>query len=773
MKSLQTKIFLFFVLLLILVQSIALWTLIKGNNAQEQQEITNRLTTAKTIFTEQFNSRRDYLGTFAETVAKDYGIKDIFEEDTRSLLVALNNHRKRIDADLAMTISSEGIITGQLQVAHLGNNKSKVQKGPELGNKFKHADWLESQQQAHFYLVNDALYQISLSPLTVGSTTIGWLAFGFEINQKLAEHFLNITQLQVDFIIENNTEWRLVASSNSEADVSFAHSIVEGKTPKKYIAIGHLITEFDEQKFGLAMYGLRADIVEVLQKQWWQLLILTLFTLLLSLTSAYLIAASITKPIKRLVQQAKKIANGDYQQPIKLKDKSELGQLANEFNAMQQAVLTREQEITHRANHDSLTELPNRNILVKKLNQLIKEKVSFQIFHLNLSRLKDVNETLGHDVGDWLIQRTADRLQKLSQFELLCHLGGDEFVLLFIKQDKHSIDSLAESINKTLEEHCDYGGINLQLQARMGISSFPEHSNIEKTLLQMADTALQNARKSNSILQCYDKSLDVNSVERLNLINDLKHAITDDQLELHYQPKLDLKTNVVTHAEALVRWHHPTLGMIPPDNFIYIAEQTGQINKLTRWVVSTAFKQSAIWRDNGIDINVAVNISAENLKEHDFHEFICSTISANNIPANKVTLEVTESAVVDNPESAISLLQKFKDAGIKISIDDYGTGYSSLAQLKQLPVHELKIDKSFVQHLHEDEDDRIIVRSTIELAHNMGLSVVAEGIEDDFSLRWLTEHGCELGQGYFISRPKTTSDFTTWIKKHNNIPEVS
>jgi len=189
MKSLQTKIFLFFVLLLILVQSIALWTLIKGNNAQEQQEITNRLTTAKTIFTEQFNSRREYLGTFAETVAKDYGIKDIFEEDTRSLLVALNNHRKRIDADLAMTISSEGIITGQLQVAHLSNTKSKVQKGPELGNKFKHTDWLESQQEAHFYLVNDALYQISLSPLTVGSTTIGWLAFGFEINQKLAEHF--------------------------------------------------------------------------------------------------------------------------------------------------------------------------------------------------------------------------------------------------------------------------------------------------------------------------------------------------------------------------------------------------------------------------------------------------------------------------------------------------------------------------------------------------------------------------------------------------------
>lgn len=765
MKSLQTKIFLFFVLLLLLVQSIALWTLFEGNNAQEQQEIHNRLTTAKTIFTEQFNSRRDYLAAFAETAAKDYGIKDVFEGDTRSLLFALNNHRKRINADLAMAISSKGDITAQLQLSHVDNAKRKVRKGPELGKQFKHVDWLESQEKSHLYMLDGILYQLSLSPLSVGSSTIGWLAFGFEINQELAQHFLDITQLQVDFILKQSNDWLLIASSNPDADIDFAKSIVDGNTPEQYIAIGELITEFDDEQFGLAMYALRADIVEVLQKQWWQFLILTFLTLLLSLTCAYFIAASITKPIKRLVEQAKMIASGDYQQKIKLKDSSELGQLADEFNVMQQSILNREQEITHRANHDPLTELPNRNILIKTLNELITAQTSFHLFHLNLSRLKDVNETLGHDVGDWLIQRTAERLTKLSQFKLLTHLGGDEFILLFEKQEQHSIIELVQTINIGLESHCDYGGINLQLQVRIGISSFPEHSNVDKTLLQMADTALQNARKTNANYQAYDKSFDVNSVERLNLINDLKDAISDNQLELHYQPKLDLKTNIVTHAEALVRWHHPTLGMIPPDNFIHIAEQTGQINKLTRWVVATALKQSALWRTDGIDINVAINISAEDLKDPDFYDFICNTIIENKVPENKVTLEVTESAVVEDPKSAIKLLQRFKDTGIKISIDDYGTGYSSLAQLKQLPVHELKIDRSFVQHLHEDEDDRIIVRSTIELAHNMGLSIVAEGIEDDFALRWLAKHGCELGQGYFISRPKPTNDFTSWMKR--------
>jgi diguanylate cyclase (GGDEF)-like protein len=767
MKSLQTKIFLFFVLLLLLVQSIALWTLFEGNNTQEQQEINNRLTTAKTIFTEEFYSRRDYLNAFAETAAKDYGIKDVFEDDIRSLFFALNNHRKRINADLAMAISVKGDITAQLQVSYLDNSENKVRKGLETGKKFKHIEWLESQEKSHLYMLDGILYQLSLSPLTVGSSTIGWLAFGFEINQELANHFLNITQLQVDFVLNQNGNWLLIASSNPEANIDFARNIIDGNTPKQYISIGELMTGFNDEKFGLAMYALRADIVEVLQEQWWQFLVLTFLTLLLSLTFAYFIAASITKPIKRLVEQAKVIARGEYQQKIELKDSSELGQLADEFNIMQQSILNREQEITHRANHDPLTELPNRNILIKTLNQLINAKISFQLFHLNLSRLKDVNETLGHDVGDWLIQRTADRLARLPQFTLLAHLGGDEFILLFEGQKKPSITKLVTAINKSLENHCDYGGINLKLQVRIGISSFPEHSNVDKTLLQMADTALQSARKNNTNYQFYDKSLNVNSVERLNLINDLKNAISDDQLELHYQPKLDLKTKIVTHAEALVRWKHPTLGMIPPDNFIHIAEQTGQINKLTRWVVTTAFKQSALWRADNININIAVNISAEDLKDPDFYTYICSAISENKIPENKVTLEVTESAVVEDPKSAIKLLQRFKDTGIKISIDDYGTGYSSLAQLKQLPVHELKIDRSFVQHLHEDKDDQIIVRSTIELAHNMGLSIVAEGIEDDFALRWLAKHGCELGQGYFISRPKPTNDFTSWMKKQD------
>lgn len=750
-----------------MVQAIAFWTLYSGNQNQEAAEINNRLTTAKTIFTELFDRRSEYLAAFAETAAKDYGLKEVFNDDTRSLLVALNNHRKRIDADLAMTISADGLVTGQLQRHFLDDKRSKIKQGLERGTEFRFTHWFDSGQSSHLYTINEALYQVSLSPVTVGTKTLGWIAFGFQIDQRLATEFMKITNLNTDFLIKYNGKWRLIASSSNKnesmQELVLAETLIQGVIPDKYIATHSLITEFDEQEVGVVMYGLRANFVALLQKEWWRLLILAALTLLASLTSAYLIAASISKPIKRLVVQAKVIASGDYQQTITLNDNNEIGQLADEFNHMQAAVLQREEAITHHANHDPLTGLPNRNTLKRILKKYTEKNQDFTLVHLNLSRLKDVNDTLGHDVGDEVIKEFAHRLQSLCQashFKHLLHLSADEFVIL---AKKIETDSIVTQIQAALETTFDYQGISLQLQTRMGIAISPEHSKDPNVLVQMADTALHHTRDTGKSVQIYQSDLDVNTVERLNLINDLKQAIPAGELELHFQPKMNLQSRVITHVEALVRWQHPTLGMVPPDNFIHIAEQTGQIKALTRWVFTTALAQFNTWQTLGLNLNIAINISAENLKEADFHQFICQALMSAHVPPEKITLEVTESSVVENPEAAIKLLSQFKEHGFKISIDDYGTGYSSLAQLKQLPVHELKIDKSFVQRLEHDHDDQIIVRSTIELAHNMGLYVVAEGIEDEFSLNWLTEHGCELAQGYFISRPKPASVLTDWL----------
>lgn len=750
-----------------MVQAIAFWTLYNVNQNQETAEINNRLTTAKTIFTELFNRRSDYLGAFGETAAKDYGLKQVFNDDTRSLLVALNNHRKRINADLAMTISAEGVVTGQLQRNVIDGERDKIKQGLERGKAFRFDAWLESGQSSHLYTIEDDLYQISLSPVTVGTKTLGWIVFGFQIDQRLASEFMNITNLTTDFIIKYNGKWRLIASSaNTEKtlqELALAEKVIQGNVPEQYIATHTLITEFTEQEVGVVMYGLRANFVALLQEQWWKFLILAALTLLVSLTSAYLIAASISRPIKRLVAQAKVIASGDYQQTVTLSDNNEIGQLADEFNQMQSAVLQREEAIKHHGNHDSLTGLPNRNVLIKTLITFTQQDEPFILLHLNLSRLKDVNDTLGHDVGDKVIKEFARRLEALCQiehFKKLVHLGADEFVLIVTDSDT---ENTVAQIQAALEPTFDYQGISLQLQARIGIALSPTHSTDAKILVQMVDTALHHTRDTGKLIQIYQSDLDVNTVERLNLINDLKQAIPAGELELHFQPKMNLSTREITHVEALVRWQHPNLGMVPPDSFIHIAEQTGQIKALTRWVFTTALAQFNTWQSLGLNLNIAVNISAENLKEADFHQFICQSLMNTNVPAEKVTLEITESSVVEDPKSAIKLLSQFKNHGFKISIDDYGTGYSSLAQLKQLPIHELKIDKSFVQRLEHDLDDQIIVRSTIELAHNMGLYVVAEGIEDEFSLNWLAEHGCELAQGYFISKPKPSQELTPWL----------
>ena len=774
MKSLQNKIFLLFVLLLLVVQTIEFWTLYTVNKNQERVEISNRLITAQTIFTELFNRRLDYLTALAKTAAQDYGLIQVFNDDTRSLLVALNNHRKRIDADLVMAISASGTIIVQLQ-RQFGrdiNGQGKVKQGVERDQFFRFPQWLASEQVAHLYQVEEALYQLSLSPIMVGNKTIGWLAFGSQIDQRLANEFQSITGLKTNFMLKSADNWQLIASSkpnvfqtaeSQQLETNLSQVIIQSQVPDKYIATHSLITEFDQQELGVVMYGLRANFVALLQQQWWRLLALAAFTLFISLSSAYFIAASITRPIKRLVEQAKIVAGGNYQQAIVVTEKDELGQLAQGFNEMQMAVLSREKAILHLANHDPLTDLPNRNVLNKVLLALTSQGQAFSVLHLNISRLKDVNNTVGNEVGDEMIKELAKRLHglvPLEPFKLVAHIGADEFIILVSSTD---LNNITQAIYSALEANFTYQGISIQLQVRMGVALYPENSQESKVLMQMADTALHHTRRTGKLVELYHPDYDVNTVERLNLINDLKQAIPAGELTLHFQPKLCLRTMVVTHVEALVRWQHPTLGMIPPDDFIHIAEQTGQIKALTRWVFTAALKQFILWTELGLNLNIAVNISAENLKESDFHHFICQSTHKTGVPAEKITLEVTESAVVEDPKAAIKLLSQFEAQGMKISIDDYGTGYSSLAQLKQLPVHELKIDKSFIQRLEHDMDDQIIVRSTIELAHNMGLHVVAEGIEDEFSLNWLIEQGCELAQGYFISRPKPAEELTAWL----------
>ena len=770
MQSLQAKIFVLFVGLLVCVQSIAIFTIYRATEERSQASINTRLTNATTLFKSLFQSNSEKLVAIAEAAALDGGLRESFYEDQRSFLVALNNHRKRIKADIAFAIDDKQIIKAQLIKTTQANQKTKVSRGPEIDQPFSQPDWLLFPQLERLYRIDNSLYQMNFASVKSGSEVIGWIGFGFVVDQFLANNFEDLTDLTTDFILHGQTDSTFIASSKSserriDVDLSEESKIYSlENTIATVIHIGEINSD-SQESLKVVLHGSRADLLDSIETQWLQFLGLAGITLVLSLTGAYFIAMSISKPVKQLVSWAKFIAKGNYDEPVSITDKGELGQLAKEFSVMQKEVLSRELLISHRAYHDPLTELPNRIKLLEELESISSDQSnSFVLYLINVSHINDINSSLGHAFGDSVIIEFAKRLSTINSRPELFHIGADEFVLLFNNATTDSVESWGTAIDSALTTPFVNASMTFNLRSRAGIACFPEHSLDPEELIQKANTAMKYCKQQRLQYSIYDASQDVDTLEQLSLMNDLSVAIKESQLRLYYQPKVTLDCELTETVEALVRWQHPKLGMIPPDKFISIAEKTGLINPLTDWVIAEAVRQYAAWRTKGIDLMIAVNISAENLKASDFYDSVCQKIEDANIPMESIMLEVTESAVVDNPAEAIELLQRFRDRGFKLSIDDYGTGYSSLAQLKDLPVDELKIDMSFVKKLPNDEGDKIIVRSTIELAHNMGLTVVAEGVENGDAMAWLKEKGCERAQGYHISRPVPASELESWLQ---------
>ena len=768
-NRIQMRIFAFFVILLIAVQAISFSITFYANKRLEQEQLRNQLSVAELVFKSEYNDRNYYLSAFAETAAKDFGLKDIFiDDDSRSFLVALNNHRKRINADIAIAINIEGNIIGELMLSSRGMDKGKVKVGPEHGKQFRYPLDTEFEDVNPLYPLDDNIYQIKFAPLTSGaSNIIGWVGFGFIVGDELARSLQMKTGLNAGFMLVSSTEKNQFISLSADRvntdDYQAVSEFIESGQPNdEYVLWHEALGEVNNKQIHAFMYLTRYDVLESFQKQWLQQLGLIVLMLPISLLLAFIISSDVTRPIKVLIEQARFIAKGNYNSKVQVGSSIEMKQLAEEFTVMQEAIVSRESKIAFQAYHDQLTNLPNKNELERVTRPWFEEKSAVAICLINIKRMTEVNGTLGHVVGDEVIKEVSKRLCSVDNIDLVCRMSGDEFVLVVKQTSPKALRELMARVQKTIEAEYCYQDISLHLQLTVGISFVHYPSDLE-TLLRQADTSLQYAKKNKLDQQIYNQKIDVNTLERLQLINELKSAIEQGELVLFYQPKLDLKLNKVTHVEALVRWQHPDRGMIPPDTFIPIAEQMGQMNALTRWVMNESIAQYLKWKSQGIDLGIAINISAENLKDPYFCQYVLDVISDSNVPIEALTLEITEDAVVSDPENAIKQLKVLKKYGLKLSIDDYGTGYSSLAQLKQLPVDELKIDKSFVQNLMVSQDDQIIVNSTLQLAHSLGLRVVAEGIEDEAALAWLTERGCEMGQGYYLSRPTDADTLVQWL----------
>jgi diguanylate cyclase (GGDEF)-like protein len=434
------------------------------------------------------------------------------------------------------------------------------------------------------------------------------------------------------------------------------------------------------------------------------------------------------------------------------------------------ALARREQSVLARtrveAHTDELTGLANRRSLYESIEEALAEDRPLALLLIDLNRFKEINDTLGHNVGDFLLQQVGERLRTALENDggLLARIGGDEFVALLDGSGEERALKAAQALRDAFEEPFPLDGLTIPVQASIGIGLAPHHASTRSEMLRCADVAMYRAKARGTTIESYVAESDVHSRDYLALVSDLRRAVGDEGLVLHYQPKQSLRGGEFAGVEALVRWQHPVLGLLPPSDFIPIAEREGIMRDLTIDVLDRALAQQREWRESGYRVPVAVNLSAASLLDSRLPDDVRALIDRHQAIPEDLELEITEDTLMQDPNRALAVIARISEMGVTFSLDDFGTGYSCLAQLKRLPVRSLKIDRSFITNMTSSIDDANIVRSAIQLGHSLNLCVVAEGIETPEHLRQLEDFGCDIAQGFHLGRPVPPEDIPRWLR---------
>jgi len=774
LRSLQTRILSLFVLLTVVVQAGGFVLINTVGIAAARKTASEELNAGALVFTRVLEQETHRLVQGARLLSSDYAFREVIGTgDAETINSALANHGKRIDADVMMLIGMDQ------RVAADAFGDTAGQPFP-----FKHLlDKAQATQQASaMALLRGRLYELVIVPV-MAPLPIAWVAVGFNVDDALARDLQRLTRLEVSFLSRQGEHpWRLQASTLLESERNallqdmvadrFAQGDMESGAVTSDMAVTRLMHMPSRE--GEAVVAVLQEplgvVLEPFRRLQQRLALISLLAVAVSIIASLMIARGIARPVRELARIARRIAAGNYSALPPATRRDEIGALAASFRAMQNGLVARESRIMDLAYRDTLTGLPNRALYSDRLDLALKYatkmKLRLAVLLMDLDHFKYVNDTLGHPIGDLLLKEVAARLQRVVDrpSDTVARLGGDEFAILLQGDTLEDARRVAGEIVHSLETQMTLEGHLVDVRASVGIAVYPEHGGESATLLRHADIAMYEAKRTNMPVAVWDDSYDRHSEERLSLMSDLRKAVDQDELTLVYQPKVGLRAGAEHQAEALVRWQHPQRGLVPPMQFIPFAEQTGYIRAITRWVLARAVAQCAAWRGEGLAMNVSVNLSARDLIDGELPVRFATLLERYDCAASWITLEITESAIFDDPGHAIETLQHLHSLGCKISIDDYGTGYSSLAALRRLPLHELKIDKTFVTGMARDANDAVMVRSTIDLAHNMGLKVVAEGVEDEATLVELRALGCDVVQGFFLSRPMAAEDVGQWMR---------
>ncbi|KIQ30428.1 bifunctional diguanylate cyclase/phosphodiesterase [Pseudomonas viridiflava] len=738
--------------------------------AQAQLEVGSR------VFERLIDLRGKRLRDAVQLLSADFGFRDaVASSDSSTIRSVLLNHGKRINASDMFLLGMDGVVIA-----------STVPDVPE-GSKFVYDQALRTAKrsgQSVLIVPGGGTPHLLVESTVLAPLPIGRVVMGFTIDSDIAEELHSLSGLEVSFLtIEDGKAGNLI-STQPEAlhpglielmrSSSGGQMRVTEQSNLNFLSQTLMLANTGNSGDGQVLALLQSPLDKALQafapldeKIFW----ISMAALLASLLGTLALARSVSLPVRELAIAAKRIGDGDYETPVNMARTDELGMLANAINTMQHGIAVREGQLAHNALHDNLTGLPNRALVMERLGSAIAAERPVALLYLSIENLSAINESSGTEGVEQLLLQVGQRLQStLRAGDTVARLSANEFLLLLDQTTSDGAVATGDALQRLFSEPQRIDNHDIALECCIGITVYPENGNSAQELVNRAAIARKDAAFLPGRLQIYQDGRDLAHQRQISLIRDLRKAPQNGELMLHYQPKLDIRQGTVRQAEALLRWAHPQFGNVSPAEFIVLAERTGSIHLLTNWVIEEAMRQLAEWRKRGLVLQVSVNISADDLLGDDLAGFVVGLLKQYGVPAEQLVFEITESAIMSQPEKALVVLHKLRDCGISLSIDDFGTGYSSLAHLKRLPVQELKIDQSFVRDLDETSEDAVIVRSTIEMSHNLGLKVVAEGVEYQHSLDLLRRWHCDTAQGYLISRPLTAAAFETWIVKTRELP---
>jgi diguanylate cyclase (GGDEF)-like protein len=717
----------------------------------------------------------------ARLLEKDHGFRSVLAEGVHdaemreTLRDALINHGARIKASLVAYADADLRLVSA-STEHAQPFIDLLPRANESPPARDSAARPPAATRARLAMVEGKAYQVVTVP--VGAAGLGgWVLMAFVLDETVLQELQRVSGLQAILLLGGPGQaWQPIATVLGAQSTAVVTEQVTAATGQFPVTVGteHLralhvgLLDDGTQQLGAVLMRSFDEAVAPYRRLQLTLLALTVLGAAVFALGSVLTARRIGRPIRALAESARRLGQGDYDTPVVRSSSDEVGDLAQAFETMRQGIRQREEQVHRMAFWDPLTELPNREQFSQKLQEsLAADERPCAILMQDLDRFKHVNDVLGHRFGDRVLCSVARRLQHLCgrDASLLARLGGDEFALQFECGGEDAAVAMARQIQRDFEEPMQIDEQTVDLSAAIGIVLFPAHGREVGLLLSRAELAMYAAKRQRSGSQVYDPGLDAGSQESLSLLSELRHAVAANELRLVLQPKVDLHRGHIIGAEALVRWQHPQRGLVLPMEFIPFAEQTGFIRSLTTWMIGAAAQAWQRAHAQGHDLRISVNLSTRDLMDQDLPAKTMAVLKQYGTPPQALCLEITEGAIMDDPHRALVTLEQLSKLGFRLSIDDFGTGYSSLAYLKRLSVDELKIDKSFVIALERESDDVKIVRSTIELAHNLGLTVVAEGIETARTWKLLAALGCDEGQGYFVSHAMPETRFLAWLAK--------